>query len=230
VSASLPRRVAAEAAGSALLLATIVGSGIMAERLAAGNTALALLGNMLATAAMLVVLILSLGPISGAHLNPAVSLVYAIRRELTVARLGLYATAQAVGAVVGVLLAHAMFEEPLLQLSSTVRTGPAQWLAESIATFGLIGTVTCVSRSRPQAVAYSVGLYIAAAYWFTSSTSFANPAVTLARSLSDTFAGIEPANVPTFIIAEFAGALMALAFFGWLLGSTERPADEHLTA
>jgi glycerol uptake facilitator-like aquaporin len=152
-----------------------------------------------------------------------VSLVFAARRELTLVRFALYAAAQTAGAVVGVLLAHAMFEEPLLQLSSTIRTGPAQWLAEVVATFGLIGTIVGVSRSRPGSVAYAVGLYIAAAYWFTSSTSFANPSVTLARSLSDTFAGIQPTSVPAFVVAEFVGALVALLFFGWLLGRKDGP-------
>lgn len=195
----------------------------MADQLAGGNVAVALLGNTLATGSILIVLILLFGPISGAHFNPAVSLVLALRRELTVRRLVFYVGAQTAGAVVGVLLAHAMFDQPLLQLSSTVRTGPAQWLAESIATFGLVGTIVGVSRSRPAAVAYAVGLYIAAAYWFTSSTSFANPSVTVARSLSNTFAGIQPTNVPAFVIAELVGAFAALAFFGWLLGATAHP-------
>jgi glycerol uptake facilitator-like aquaporin len=217
VSSSLSRRLAAEAVGSTLLLATVIGSGIMAAELADGNVALALLGNTLATGAILVVLVLALAPISGAHLNPAVSLVFALRRELTLRVWLLYATAQAAGAVAGVLLAHGMFSQPLLQFSTTVRTGPGQWLAELIATFGLVGTILCVAKSRPASVAYAVGLYISAAYWFTSSTSFANPAVTAARALSDTFAGIDAANAPAFVIAQFAGALVALWFFGWLL-------------
>lgn len=191
----------------------------MADELAAGNAALALLGNTLATGAILVVLVLALGPISGAHLNPAVSAVFALRRELTIAYCALYAAAQTVGAIVGVLLAHSMFSQPLLQLSTTVRTGPGQWLAELVATFGLIGAILCVAKSRPASVAYAVGLYISAAYWFTSSTSFANPAVTVARALSDTFAGIDAANVPAFVIAQFAGALVAFWFFVWLLGA-----------
>jgi glycerol uptake facilitator-like aquaporin len=219
VSSSLSRRLAAEAVGSALLLATVIGSGIMADELAGGNAALALLGNTLATGAILVVLILALGPISGAHLNPAVSAVFALRRELTVADWALYAAAQTVGAIVGVLLAHRMFSQPLLQLSTTVRTGPGQWLAELVATFGLIGVILCVAKSRPASVAYAVGLYISAAYWFTSSTSFANPAVTVARSLSDTFAGIDAANAPAFVVAQFTGALVAFFSFGWLLES-----------
>lgn len=191
----------------------------MAAELADGNVALALLGNTLATGAILVVLVLALGPISGAHLNPAVSFVFALRRELTAGVCALYAAAQTAGAITGVLLAHIMFSQPLLQLSTTARTGPGQWLAESVATFGLVGAILCVARSRPAAVAYAVGLYISAAYWFTSSTSFANPAVTVARALSDTFAGIDAANVPAFVIAQFAGALVAFWFFGWLLES-----------
>jgi glycerol uptake facilitator-like aquaporin len=189
----------------------------MAEELAGGNGALALLGNTLATGAILVVLVLALGPISGAHLNPAVSAVFALRRELTIADCVLYAAAQTVGAIVGVLLAHSMFSQRLLQLSTTVRTGPGQWLAELVATFGLIGAILCVAKSRPASVAYAVGLYISAAYWFTSSTSFANPAVTVARALSDSFAGIDAANAPAFVIAQFAGALGAFLFFGWLI-------------
>jgi glycerol uptake facilitator-like aquaporin len=189
----------------------------MAAKLAGGNVALALLGNTLATGAILVVLVLALAPISGAHLNPAVSLVFALRRELRVRVLLLYAAAQTAGAIVGVLIAHSMFSQPLLQLSTTVRTGPGQWLAELVATFGLVGTILCVAKSRPAGVAYAVGLYISAAYWFTSSTSFANPAVTIARALSDTFAGIDAANAPAFMIAQFIGALLASWFFAWLL-------------
>jgi len=203
--------------GTALLLATVIGSGITAQTLAGGNVALALLGNTLATGAILIVLVLAFGPISGAHFNPAVSVVFALRRELTVRLCLSYAASQMVGALVGVLLAHAMFGQPVLQLSSTARTGPGQWLGEAIATFGLVGTILCTAKARPQSVAYAVGLYISAAYWFTSSTSFANPAVTAARSLSDTFAGIEAAHVPAFVAAQFVGALIASAFFGWLL-------------
>jgi glycerol uptake facilitator-like aquaporin len=219
VSASLARRLASETVGSALLLATVIGSGIMAEQLAGGNVALALLGNTLATGAILVVLVLALGPISGAHFNPAVSVVFALRRELRVSACLSYVVAQTAGAIAGVLLAHAMFDQPLAQLSTTVRTGAGQWLAESVATFGLLGAILCVGKSRPASVAYAVGLYIAAAYWFTSSTSFANPAVTAARALSDTFAGISPADVPAFAIAQFAGAFLAHGLFGWLLES-----------
>jgi glycerol uptake facilitator-like aquaporin len=215
--ASVPRRIAAEILGSAFLLATVIGSGIMAERLASGNVALALLGNTLATGAILIVLVLALAPISGAHFNPAVSVVFALRRELTVRLCLLYSLAQVVGAIAGVWIAHAMFDEPLMQLATKVRTGPAQWLAEFVATFGLVATILCVSKSRPTSVAYAVGLYITAAYWFTSSTSFANPAVTAARSLSDTFAGISPAHFPAFVIAQLTGAVAAFSFFGWLL-------------
>jgi glycerol uptake facilitator-like aquaporin len=189
----------------------------MAAQLAGGNVALALLGNTLATGAILVVLVLALAPISGAHLNPAISLIFALRGELTVRVWLSYVAAQTAGAIAGVLLAHSMFSQPLLQLSTTVRTGPGQWLAELVATFGLVGTILCVAKSRPASVAYAVGLYISAAYWFTSSTSFANPAVTVARALSDTFAGIDAANAPAFVLAQFTGALAAFWFFGWLL-------------
>jgi glycerol uptake facilitator-like aquaporin len=217
VSISAARLFAAEAIGTALLVATVIGSGIMAERLAGGNVALALLGNTLSTGCMLVVLILVFAPISGAHFNPAVSLVFAALRELSVQRLLLYVVAQVLGAIAGALLAHAMFAEPLLQVSTHVRAGPAQWLSEVVATFGLVGTILGVARSRPSAVAYAVGLYIAGAYWFTASTSFANPAVTLARSLSDSFAGIAPTSVAAFVLAELIGAALALLVFRWLL-------------
>jgi glycerol uptake facilitator-like aquaporin len=198
----------------------------MAERLSGGNIALALLGNTLATGAMLVVLVLMLGPVSGGHFNPAVSLVFALRRELSARKCVLYAGSQVAGAIIGVMLAHAMFEQSTLQLSGTARDGAGQWLGEWVATFGLVGAILCVSKSRPAHVAYAVGLYITAAYWFTSSTSFANPAVTVARSLSDTFAGIQPASVLGFIVAQVAGALAAFMFFGWLLKSS---ADELRT-
>jgi glycerol uptake facilitator-like aquaporin len=213
------RQIAAEAIGTALLVATVIGSGIMAERLAGGNAALALLGNTLATGCMLVVLILVFGPVSGAHFNPAVTLVLAAIRQMNVNRVMPYIVAQLLGAVAGTLLAHAMFELPLLQVSAHLRAGPAQWLSEVVATFGLIGAILGVARSRPSAVPYAVGLYIAGAYWFTASTSFANPAVTLARSVSDTFAGIAPTSVIGFVLAELAGAALALLVFGWLLGS-----------
>ena len=206
---SLHQRVAAEALGTGFLLATVIGSGIMAERLAGGNQALALLCNTLPTGAILFVLITIFGPLSGAHLNPAVSLVFLLRRAMTGTELAAYVAAQVVGAAFGALVAHAMFELPFLQISQTVRTGPGQWLAEVIAAFGLILTILgCLARNIP-AVPAAVGLYITAAYWFTASTSFANPAVTLARALSDTFAGISPNNVPAFIAAQILGAVAA---------------------
>ena len=217
MSATPARLFAAEAIGTALLVATVIGSGIMAERLAGGSVGLALLGNTLSTGCMLVVLILVFGPISGAHFNPAVTLVFVALRELRVSRLVPYVAAQVLGAVAGTVLAHAMFAEPLLQTSTHLRTGGAQWLSEVVATFGLVGTILAVARSRPSAVAYAVGLYIAGAYWFTASTSFANPAVTLARSLSDSFAGIAPASVAGFVLAELSGGALALLLFRWLL-------------
>jgi glycerol uptake facilitator-like aquaporin len=214
---ALARQITAEALGTGALVATVVGSGIMAERLAAGNAAIALLGNTLATGAMLIVLILVLGPISGAHLNPAVSLVFALRGELDRRRLLLYVGAQIGGGFVGVMTAHAMFALPPIMLSSTVRSGPAQWLSEIVATFGLVGTILGTLRARPQAVALTVGLYISAAYWFTASTSFANPAVTLARALTDTFSGIARGGVPGFLAAEITGATLAASVCSWLL-------------
>jgi glycerol uptake facilitator-like aquaporin len=214
---TLARRVAAEALGTALLLAIVVGSGIMGARLAGGNDAIALLGNTVSTGAGLVVLIHVFGPISGAHFNPVVTLVMALRRELTAAQALAYLAAQVLGAVLGVWLAHTMFAAPVLQISTHARDGWSQGLAELVATFGLIGTILGVSRSRPDFTPVAVGLYITSAYWFTASTSFANPAVTLARSLTDTFAGIAPASIPLFIAGQVAGALLALAVFGWLL-------------
>lgn len=212
----LRRRLAAEALGTAILVATVVGSGIMADRLS-DDTAVSLLGNTLPTGAILVVLIATLGPMSGAHFNPAVTLVFALRREIEASAALAYAAAQIAGGIAGTLLAHAMFELPILQLSTTVRTGAGQWLAEAVATFGLVFTILAGLRFRADAIPWLVGLYITAAYWFTASTSFANPAVAISRTLSDTFAGIRPANLPGFIIAEFAGALVAMAFAGWLL-------------
>ncbi len=220
------RRVAAEALGTALLVATVVGSGIMADKLTA-DTALALLANTLATGAILVVLISLLGPISGAHFNPVVTLVFTLRRGLSVNHAVAYGLAQIAGGIAGTLLAHAMFELPLLQLSSTVRTGPAQWLAELTATFGLLLTILAGIRFRPNDVPWLVALYITAAYWFTASTSFANPAVAIARSLTDTFAGIRPLDLPGFIIAETLGALLALVLIGWLLMES-RPSEKPL--
>ena len=201
---SLPRRALAESLGSAFLLATVIGSGIMAARLAGGNDAIALLGNTIPTGAILVVLIPILGPVSGAHFNPAVTLVFALRRELPLGIVPVYLAAQLSGAVLGAFAAHLMFELPLLQVASTVRGGAGQWLAEAIAAFGLLLTIFgCLAVAR-DAVPYAVGLYITAAYWFTASTSFANPAVTVARALSDTFAGIAPAGVAAFIAAQCA--------------------------
>ncbi len=210
------RRLAAEALGSALLFATVIGSGIMAERLAGGNVAVALLGNTLATAAMLAVLIAMLGPISGAHFNPAVSLVAASRGELAWSDAALYALVQLAAGIAGVWTAHLMFGLPVLQISSHVRTGLGQWTGEFVATFGLVLTILGTIRHRPGWVPASVAFYIAAAYWFTSSTSFANPAITIARSLSDTFAGIAPADVPAFVGAQLAGATLAALLAHWL--------------
>ncbi len=203
----MKQAVAAEALGSALLFATVIGSGVMAEQLAGGNVAVALLGNTIATGAMLFVLITMLGPVSGAHFNPAVTLVMRLRREITSRTAIAYILAQLGGGVLGVWAAHAMFDLPILQASQHLRTGPGQWTGEFIATFGLLLTILGTLKSRPDAVPMSVALYITAAYWFTSSTSFANPAITVARSLSNTFAGIAPENAPAFILAQFAGAL-----------------------
>jgi glycerol uptake facilitator-like aquaporin len=207
----LSRRLAAEALGTAFLLAAVVGSGIMAQRLAGGNEALALLGNTLPTGAILVVLILIFGPVSGAHMNPAVSIAFALRRNLSWSDMTAYIAAQIVGGVIGVWIAHLMFELPVWQVSLHVRSGAGQWLAEFVATFGLVLTILGCSAKAPPAVAFAVGLYITSAYWFTASTSFANPAVTIARALSDTFAGIAPAGVAAFIAAQIAGMLAAVA-------------------
>jgi glycerol uptake facilitator-like aquaporin len=214
--ASLSRSLLAEGLGTAFLLAAVVGSGIMAQRLSGGNGALALLCNTIPTGAILTVLILTFGPLSGAHFNPAVSLAVAVRGELPWSTVALYIGAQVLGAVVGVWAAHLMFELPIWQFSATARAGPGQWLAEAVATFGLILTIFGCGARTPAAVPYAVGLYITAAYWFTASTSFANPAVTLARSLSDTFAGIAPAGVPAFVLAQLLGALAALVIARWL--------------
>jgi glycerol uptake facilitator-like aquaporin len=210
------QRIAAEALGTGLLLATVIGSGIMGERLAGGNVALALLGNTLATGAMLVVLITMLGPISGAHFNPAVSAVFALEKALAPGELAAYVLAQIGGGIAGVLVAHGMFEESLFQLSTKARSGPAQWLSEAVAAFGLVLAILLTLRVNPPAVAASVGLYITAAYWFTASTSFANPAVTIARAISDTFAGIRPADVAPFIVAQLVGAVAGMLVSRWL--------------
>ena len=212
---SLSKRLAAECLGTALLVATVVGSGIMAERLSGGNIALALLGNTLPTGAILVVLILAFGPISGAHFNPAVSFIMALRKEHAWSEFLPYLIAQIVGACLGTLIAHGMFELPLLQFAIKSRTGPAQWFAEFVATFGLIVTILSVSRFKSEAIPVAVGLYITAAYWFTASTSFANPAVTIARALTNSFSGIAPADVPMFIVAQVIGALAGYILMNW---------------
>jgi glycerol uptake facilitator-like aquaporin len=210
------KRVVAECLGTALLLAAVVGSGIMGERLAGGNIAIALLANTIATGAMLVALILTFGPISGAHLNPAVTLADAWQGGLSWRHVPGYIAAQITGAFLGVAAAHLMFSEPVLQLSRHVRSGGAQLFSEFLATFGLLCTVWGCARSRPSAVPFAVGAYITGAYWFTSSTSFANPAVTLARAASDTFAGIRPIDAPGFIAAQLLGAAAATVLFRWL--------------
>lgn len=205
------RKIAAEALGTALLLAIVVGSGVMGEALANGNDAVALLGNTIATGAGLVVLIMIFGPLSGAHFNPAVTFIFLLRREIAPAMAAAFILAQIVGGVVGVMLAHAMFDLELVQTSLKARSGLGQAIGEATATFGLILTILGALRFRPESVPFAVGLFITSGYWFTSSTSFANPAVTIARSLTDTFAGVRPADAPMFIAAEFAGAV--LAFF-----------------
>jgi glycerol uptake facilitator-like aquaporin len=218
----LPRRLAAEALGTALLVATVVGSGIMAESLTR-DVALALLGNTLATGAILVVLIAILAPISGAHFNPAVTLVFALKRELTPRDALLYVTAQIAGGIMGTWMAHAMFALPLLEASVKTRTGGAQWFAEGVAAFGLLATILAGIRFQRASVPWLVGLYITAAYWFTSSTSFANPAVAIARSMTNTFSGIRPVDLPGFIAAEIGGAIAALVLMNWLLQAEPEP-------
>jgi glycerol uptake facilitator-like aquaporin len=213
---SLSRRLLAECLGSALLLAAIVGSGIMAQRLAGGNVALALLCNTIATGAILVVLIVIFAPVSGAHFNPAVTLAFASRGELPWTVAVTYIAMQIAGGIVGVWVAHLMFEMPLLQFSLTARTGAGQWIAEAVATFGLLLTIFGCAARNPHAIPYAVGLYITSAYWFTASTSFANPAVTIARSLSDSFAGIAPSGVLPFILAQLAGTFAAARLARWL--------------
>jgi glycerol uptake facilitator-like aquaporin len=222
-SFTLAHRLVAEGLGTALLLAIVIGSGIMGDRLAAGNVALALLGNTIATGAGLVVLITIFGPLSGAHFNPVVSLMFAARRELSWSAAAAYIVVQIVGAILGVWLAHAMFAEPILQVSTKMREGWPQGLSEAVATFGLIATILGSLRFRSEATPMMVGLYITAAYWFTASTSFANPAVTIARSMSDTFAGIAPASAPQFIIAQLIGTAFAVVLFGWLLKGRTAP-------
>lgn len=216
------QRLGAEFLGTAFLLATVVGSGIMAERLADGNVALALLCNTLPTGAILVVIITMLGPISGAHFNPAVTAAFLLRGQLGASDAAGYLAMQVLGGLAGVIAAHLMFDEAVFQVAQTVRSGPSQWFAEMVATFGLVGTILITIRTRPDAVAMAVGLYITAAYWFTASTSFANPAVTLARGFSDTFTGIRLQDVPAFIGAEFIGAVAAVLVARALLGEPLR--------
>ena len=212
----LQRRLVAEALGTGLLVATVVGSGIMAETLTT-DIGLALLANTIATGAILVVLISILGPISGAHFNPAVSLVFALRRDLPWRDAGLYALVQILGGVIGAVVAHAMFALPLLQVSTHVRTGGGQWFSEGVAAFGLVAVILAGLRFERKAVPMLVGLYITAAYWFTASTSFANPAVAIARSFTDSFSGIRPLDLPGFIVSQIAGAIIALVLMSWLL-------------
>ncbi len=212
-----------ETLGTALLLAIVIGSGIMGERLAGGNVAIALLGNTLATGAGLVVLITIFGPLSGAHFNPAVTLVFALRREISWRLAAAYGLAQVFGGILGVWAAHAMFAEPIFEISKKLRDGSGQAFAEWVATFGLIGAILGSIRFRPDSTPMIVGLYITSAYWFTASTSFANPAVTLARSLSNTFAGIAPTSAPMFVLAQLAGAIAASLLFGWILKERTTP-------
>jgi len=216
----LPRRLAAEAVGTAFLVAAVVGSGLMAQGLT-DDGALALLCNALPTGAMLVVLITVLGPVSGAHLNPAVTVAFALRRVIAPREAALYALVQIAGGIAGTMAAHLMFAEPALQLSSTARTGPPLWLAEAIAAFGLVSVILAAVRLDLRALPWLVGLYITAAYWFTASTSFANPAVTVARALTDSFSGIRPGDVPAFIAAQLVGSGAALAATQWLLPEAE---------
>lgn len=219
----LPRRAVAELLGTWLLVATVVGSGIMAESLADGNLAVALLGNTIATGAILVVLIAMLGPISGAHFNPAVSLIFTMAGELPVTSLLVYVAAQVAGGIGGTITAHLMFDLPLLQISTHAREGGGQVFSEIVASFGLIATILGCRRFRPALIPGAVALYVVAGYWFTASTCFANPAVAIARSLTDTFAGIRPVDVPWFIAAEIAGAIVAALLFRWLLGERAVP-------
>ena len=216
----LARRIVAEALGTGLLVATVVGSGIMAQSLT-HDVALVLLGNTIATGAILVVLITILGPISGAHFNPAVSLIFAVKRVLPVREAGSYVIAQVIGGIIGTMVAQLMFVLPVIDLATRIRTGEAQWVSEFVATFGLITTILAGIRFEPKAVPWLVGLYITAAYWFTASTSFANPAVAIARALTNSFSGIRPVDLPGFIVAEFAGALTALGLASWLLAPPE---------
>ena len=228
VKPNLRRRLTAEFVGTLLLVATVVGSGIMAERLAEGNAALALLANTIATGAALVALILTFGPISGAHFNPVVSVADALERGLSWSDAIAYIVAQFFGGIAGTLLAHVMFSLPLVSLSQHVRSGQPQFVSEFTATFGLLSVIWGCSRSRSTVVPFAVGSYITAAYWFTASTSFANPAVTIARALSDTFAGIRPIDVPLFIVAQFCGGIAATLLFRWLIPTLPSTAKDVL--
>jgi glycerol uptake facilitator-like aquaporin len=223
---SLSRRFVAEFVGTALLLAAVVGSGIMGARLSGGNVAIALLANAIATGASLVALILTFGPVSGAHFNPAVTLADATQGGIPWRVTPVYLVAQITGALAGVFAAHLMFGEPLLQVSQHARSGTAQAFSEFVATFGLIAVIWGCARKRPDAVAMAVGLYITGAYWFTASTSFANPAVTIARSLTNTFAGIRPTDVPAFVAAQFLGAAAATTLFRWLIPAVRATAPD----
>ena len=228
--ATLARRATAEAVGTGLLLATVIGSGIMGDRLAGGNVAIALLANTLATGAGLVALILTFGGCSGAHFNPAVSIADASQGGLAWREVPVYVAAQVVGAFAGAMIAHVMFGEPVLSASTHERSGVAQLVSEFVATFGLLSVIWGCVRKRPDAVAFAVGAYITAAYWFTSSTSFANPAVTLARAASNTFAGIRPADAPGFVVAQLGGAAAATLLFQWLLPGSTSTAQARLVA
>jgi glycerol uptake facilitator-like aquaporin len=222
------RRLAAEALGTAFLLTAVVGSGIMGERLADGNIAIALLANTIATGTALSVLISIFGPISGAHFNPAVTLYFALRGEISPTHAALYIIGQMIGAIAGVYTAHAMFAMPILEVSEKFRDGPAQWFSEFVATFGLLLTIAGAIRYASNAVAYLVGLYIASAYWFTASTSFANPAVTIARSLTNSFAGIAPHSVPCFVAAQFAAGIAGFVVCAWLFPTVDSPPSPKL--
>lgn len=212
---NLARRLAAEFLGTAFLLATVIGSGIMGDTLSSGNVAIALLGNTIATGAILAVLILIFGPISGAHFNPAVTLAFAVRGDITVPHAAIYVVVQILAGLFGVFVAHVMFGEPSFSPSLTSRTGIGIWTGEFVATFGLVATILGCLRFRPEAIPYAVGLFITAGYWFTSSTSFANPAVTIARSFSDTFAGIRPEDAPLFVVIQLVAAVIATLVFAW---------------
>ena len=221
----MARRLFAEWLGTLFLLAVVVGSGIMGERLSGGNVALALLGNTIPTGAILAVLILVFGPISGAHFNPAVTLAFTLRKEIEAKAALFYVAAQIVGGICGVMIAHLMFDNPIIDPSATARTGVGQWAGEFVATFGLVMTILGCLKARPEAVPYAVGLFITAGYWFTSSTSFANPAVTIARGFTNTFSGIDPAHVAAFIAVQLLAAVAATLSFRWLLDERAAAAD-----